>query len=97
MVSVLPASTGPTQQRLANHSRKSASHGSAYAGTGLERISLSFRRRAESPALGKLGQRRRENTENTFIAQRSLTVKEALIYPCRPRWRAAHSAAMMPP
>jgi hypothetical protein len=22
--------------------------------------------------------------------------REALIYPCRPRWRAAHSAAMMP-
>ena len=31
------------------------------------------------------------------VAQPGLRTREALIYPCRPRWRVAHSAPMMLP
>ena len=74
-------SAGPTQQRLVHQSQASASHESARLGPGLERVSLSFRRRAESPAFDQLGQRRRDETETTLITQRLVTVTQAALFP----------------
>ena len=70
-----------TQQRPDIQSWASASNGSSRAETSFETVSLSFRRRAENPASGKLGQRRREKTKNTFITQRFVAGTPATSFP----------------
>ena len=67
--SVLP-STAPTQQRLESQSRRSASQRVARIRARLNKVSLLFSRRAEKPAFGQLGQRRREKTANVITTHR---------------------------
>ena len=67
--SVLP-STVPSQQRLESRSRPSTSQRVARIPTHLKNVSLLFRRRAERPAFGKHGQRRREKTAKTITTHR---------------------------
>jgi hypothetical protein len=69
-------SAGPSQQRPENQSQVGASQGSARAKKSLETISLSFRRRAVSQGFGKLGQRRREKTVNSFNTPRLVAVMQ---------------------
>jgi hypothetical protein len=66
---ILP-SAEPTEQRLESRSRPSASHREARARTRLKKVSLLFRCRAERPAFGKHGQRRREKTTKTITTPR---------------------------
>ena len=68
--SLLP-STGPTQQQLESRARPSARHRVAQVPTRLEKVNLLFRRRAENPAFGQFGQRRREKAANVIITHRS--------------------------
>ena len=74
-------STGPTQQRLAHQSLAGASHENAGTGTGWEKVSSSFRRLPEGPPLGRLGQRRQEKSEKTFITMRLFTVTQCASFP----------------
>jgi hypothetical protein len=63
-------SAEPTQQRLEPRSRPSASHRVARTRSRLKKVSLLFRRRAEKPASGQHGQRRREKTAKAITTRR---------------------------
>ena len=77
---VLP-STAPSQQRLESRSRPSASHRVAHMRTRLKKVSLLFRRRAEKPAFGQHGQRRREKTANAITTHRPGPATQAASHP----------------